>query len=85
MPALFVLDVPEFAAIVTHARATPGFHVSGPVQGYYKVAAQPKLVLNRKALAFKPAVWHGAMTGGFIGRIEQFDNDMLILVDEAAS
>ena len=82
MPAIFVLDVPEFREIVDHALATPGFTVKGPLDGYFKVEAHPTLTLARKTLGFKPAVWHGSMTGGLLGRIDRFDNDVLVLVEE---
>lgn len=81
MPAIFVLDVPEFRPIVDHAREAQGYRVSGPRNGYYKVEANGSLTLRRKSLGFKPAVWHGALTGGLVGRIRQFDNDTLELVD----
>jgi hypothetical protein len=81
MPAIFVLDVPEFLPLVEHARATGDIRVAGPVNGYFKLEADGALRLSRKALGFKPAVWHGALTGGLVGRIERFDNDVLVLAD----
>ena len=85
MPTIFVLDVPEFRPMVDYARDAEGFSVSGPKKGYYVLEADRTLTLHRKTLGFKPAVWHGALTGGLIGRIERFDNDTLALVDEDAS
>jgi hypothetical protein len=82
VPVIFVLDVPEFAALVEHARTREGYRVSGPAQGYYRISAAGRLSFERKALGFKPAVWHGALTGGLLGRIERFDNDLMILVDQ---
>lgn len=84
MPSIFVLDVPEFLPMVEHARKTTGFTVSGPKLGYYKLEAHPAITLKRKELGFKPAVWHGALTGGLIGRIAHFDNDTLLIEEDAA-
>lgn len=79
MPTIFVLDVPEFAALVTHAKTTNEISVSGPVKGYWRISAADVLRFERKTLGFKPAVWHGALTGGLIGSIERFDNDVLVI------
>ncbi|HSV44567.1 MAG TPA: hypothetical protein VLJ58_02145 [Ramlibacter sp.] len=83
MPAIFVLDVPEFLPLVEHARGLPGCRVDGPRLGYWRVSSAGALSFQRKALGFKPAVWHGALTGGLVGRIAHFDNDTLT-IEEAA-
>lgn len=77
MPTIFVLDVPEFLPLVDHAREAPRLTVDGPRLGYYRIQSEDTITLNRKALGFKPAVWHGALTGGLIGQVEHFDNDEL--------
>ena len=84
MPQIFVLDVPEFAALVTQARTQPGWRVDGPRLGYWRIGAAQALEFRRKALGFKPAVWHGALTGGLVGRITHFDNELLRIEDDAA-
>ena len=84
MPSVFVLDVPEFLPLVEHARGLPACKVEGPKLGYWRLTAQPVLQFRRKELGFKPAVWHGALTGGLVGRITHFDNDLLT-IEEAAS
>ena len=81
MPTVFVLDVPEFLPLVEHARGLPDCKVDGPRLGYWRLTANPALNLKRKALGFKPAVWHGALTGGLVGRITHFDNDTLTIED----
>jgi hypothetical protein len=81
MPALFVLDVPEFRALVDHARGIEGCRVDGPRLGYWRVASSAPLSFRRKELGFKPAVWHGALTGGLVGRITHFDNDLLTIAE----
>lgn len=85
MPSIFVLDVPEFLPLVERARNdSAGFTVSGPKLGYYRLQAHRTATFKRKELGFKAAVWHGALTGGLIGNITHFDNDSLVIVDEAA-
>ena len=84
MPAIFVLDVPEFAPFVEHARGAGGCRIDGPRLGYWRVASEGKLEFQRKQLGVKPAVWHGALTGGLVGRITHFDNDRLTVEDAAS-
>lgn len=84
MPTIFVLDVPEFLPLVEHAREVTHLKVSGPRLGYYRVDGEGEIKLNRKALGFKPAVWHGALTGGLVGRVTSFDNDELVIRAETA-
>ena len=81
MPTIYVLDVPEFRSIVDGARSN-GFEVCGPTRGYYRITRAGELVMSRKALGLKPAVWYGALTGGLDGRIVQFDRDTLRVVDQ---
>lgn len=83
MPAIFVLDVPEFLPLVEHARAMPGCTVDGPRLGYWRVSSGSAFSVRRRELGFKPAVWHGALTGGLVGRITHFDNDLLTIEDAA--
>ena len=83
MPSIFVLDVPEFLPLVEHARGMPGCKVDGPRLGYWRVSRDNALEFQRKQLGFKPAVWHGALTGGLVGRVTHFDNDRLS-IEEAA-
>ena len=83
MPAIFVLDVPEFLPLVERARADTGFTVKGPTRGYYRLEAHPTITFRRTELGFKPAIWHGALTGGLMGTVTRFDNDMLVIADEA--
>ncbi len=82
--SLFVLDVPEFAALVQDARARSDYAVTAVEDGYLRIDGGPTLQFNRKALGFKPAVWYGAATGGLSGRIARFDMDELVIEPEAA-
>ena len=55
MPQVFVLDVPEFSALVEQARTRPECRVDGPRLGYWRIASAQPLEFRRKALGFKPA------------------------------
>ncbi len=79
MPTIYVLDVPEFRPIVEHARVNTALTLHGPSRGYFRVSSPGTIRLERKMLGFKPAVWHGSLTGGLVGRITQFDNDVLVI------
>ncbi|MES2535249.1 MAG: hypothetical protein V4632_05180 [Pseudomonadota bacterium] len=85
MVRIFVLDVPEFLPLVAAARNQAGVSVLGPQHDYYRIESETELRFGRRALGFKPAVWHGALTGGFRGRIAHFDNDELLIVSETGA
>ena len=80
MPAIYVLDVPEFRALVPGSKEPCRHRVTNLGNGYYRVEADDELVFNRKELGFKPAVWYGAFTGGLDGKIVQFDRDTVRIV-----
>lgn len=82
MPALYVLDVEEFAPLVRDARAMQGVTVAGPTQGYFRISSPGEIIFNRKSLGFKPAVWYGALTGGLVGHVAEFSRDTLRIVQE---
>jgi hypothetical protein len=75
MVVLYVLDVPEFLPIVEAARKIPGCTITSPQKGYWKVASPTEIILNRKAMQMKPAVWYGLFTGGMNGEIAEFGRD----------
>jgi len=81
--SLFVLDVPEFSALLETARARADHAVTPVEDGYVRIDGAPGLQFSRKALGFKPAVWYGAATGGLTGRIARFDMDELVIEPEA--
>jgi hypothetical protein len=85
MPAVYVLDVPEFRALVRVAREQKGYAVSRLAGGYFRIESPSEIVFTRKELSFKPAIWYGCLTGGLRGHIAQFDRDTLKIVDGAAS
>ncbi len=80
--SVFVLNVEEFLPLVEHAKTRDDIRVSGPAaNGYYRLDADGQMQLSRKTLGFKPAVWHGLLTGGLAGKIGHFDNDELTIVE----
>ena len=81
MPSIFVLDVEEFAPLVQHARARNELRVTGPHKGYWRIDAEGEMNFSRKDLGFNPAVWNGALTGGLIGKVTQFDRNTLRIVE----
>lgn len=83
MSTIFVLDVEEFRPLVDSACARDGFEVSGPVRGYWRIHSTGEMAFSRKDLGFKPAVWNGALTGGLVGKVVQFDKDTLRIIGEA--
>ncbi|MFM0019457.1 VOC family protein [Paraburkholderia azotifigens] len=77
--SVFVLDVPEFSALIDAANATDGYTATRVNDGYIRIDGAPGITFERKALGFKPAVWYGALTGGLVGSIERFDADKLVI------
>lgn len=80
MVTLYVLDVPEFMPIVECARARGGCEIKKFAQGYYRIQAPSEIVLNRKEMKMKPAVWYGLFTGGLIGEIKDWGRDEVRVV-----
>lgn len=74
MVVLYVLDVPEFRPIVEATRAQ-GLKVSEATKGYFKIESEGEIVLNRREMAMKPAVWYGLFTGGMSGEIAEFGRE----------
>jgi hypothetical protein len=77
MATLYVLDVPEFAPFVEAAGKVNGVRVSRI--GDYVALKAGELRISRKATGLRRAVWYGALTGGFEGRLQRFDDDELVI------
>ena len=75
MVVLYVLDVQEFLPIVEAARKLPDCQITKSDKGYWKIVSPTEIVLNRKAMKMKPAVWYGLFTGGMNGEIAEFGRD----------
>lgn len=76
MPSLFVLDVPEFAPLIAGAAADHRVQRQG---GYAMIEAADKVVVERARSGLGDAVWFGALTGGYEGRIVEFNADRLVI------
>jgi hypothetical protein len=75
MVILYVLDVPEFRPIVDAVRARLDCTVGEPKKGYFRIESPNEIVLNRREMKMKPAVWYGLFTGGLNGEIAEFGRD----------
>lgn len=80
MVVLYVLDVEEFLPIVETARRNPECTITKSNKGYYRIVSQTEIVLNRKAMNMKPAVWYGLFTGGMNGEIAEFGREEVRVV-----
>jgi hypothetical protein len=76
MPILFVLDVPEFAPLIAGAAAGHRIQRRG---GYAMIEAAEKVVVERAKSGLGDAVWFGALTGGYEGRVVEFSADRLVI------
>ena len=80
MTALYLLDVPEFAGFAQEA-ARQGFTVRA-AGDYLEVTTEGPLVLERRHIGARPAIWFASLTGGFRGRLVGLDDDRLCLDEE---
>ena len=80
MPAVYVLDVPEFRALADVAESKPDYRVSDVGLGYLLIESDHEIVFERRELGFVPAIWYGAFTGGVVGRIAEFGRDTVRIV-----
>ncbi len=79
MASLFVLDVPEFAPLI-HAAGQGGTQVLRKAN-FARLSAPGRLVVDRAATGLGLAIWYGALTGGYQGRVERFDGDQIVISD----
>jgi hypothetical protein len=82
MVSIYIPNLEEFLPVVERARSIAGCRVSGPIKGYWLVSAEQEIRFERKALGLRVALWNSALTGGFIGRIAEYDRDTLRIVEE---
>lgn len=81
MAAIYLLNVPEFQPLAAAARVQ-GLTVTSVHNGdYLCVGGTGPVELKRKGSGVKLPVWFGAPTGGIDGRIDQFDREVLRVVD----
>jgi len=75
MPSLYVLDVPEFAPLVAAARRKAGFEIAGPKAGYFRIATEGQLRIDRAETGLPEALWFGAFTAGYDGEELVIDSE----------
>lgn len=80
MVVLYVLNVPEFLPVVEAARAMPGCRVTKSEKGYYRVESPTEIILDRREMRMKPAVWYGLFTGGLNGEIAAFGREKVRVI-----
>ena len=76
MPSLFVLDVPEFAPLIAGASGT---HDVRRRNGYAAIEGADRVVVERAKSGLPDAVWFGALTGGYEGRVVEFSAERLVI------
>jgi hypothetical protein len=73
VPALYVLDVPEFAPIIRALTAKSLRAVRAG--GYVRLSSDRAIDLARSEVTMPDAVWFGFAVGGIEGRITRHDVD----------
>ncbi len=76
MATLFILDVPEFRPLAETLAAMPGLRAER-LGSFTRVTAPATLAVARARTGLDKAIWFGALTGGYQGRVERFDEDEL--------
>jgi hypothetical protein len=79
LSGFYVLDVPEFASVVTAAKAIERCRVHEPKRGYIFVQFDGEVEIKRAATGLGEAVWFGCLTGGLDGKIVAFDAERIRL------
>jgi len=79
----FLPAVPEFEPVWTYCHRISGVMIHHNFPGFVAVEASSDLVLHRKEIGIKPAIWFGLFTGGLDGYIAQFDSDSVHLTSRA--
>lgn len=80
MVVVYLLDVPEFKPILEAARHKRDWIVSGPDSDYYRIEATDEIILERREMKLKPAVWYGIFTGGMNGEIAEWNRDIVRVI-----
>ena len=80
--AIYILDVDEFRPLVAALRRRSSLTLEGPVSGYFVAASEGPIEVQREETGLCEAIWFGALTSGFKGRIERFDASALRIVPD---
>lgn len=76
---IFVPDIPEFLPLVRGGEKVDGCTVRAPEGGYWRLEAPRELRFSRKNLGLGPALWNSALSGGFCGKIVEYDDDNIVI------
>jgi hypothetical protein len=79
---VFVPDLAEFEPLVKAASSVEGVSVKEPKLGYWRIVAKDKLSFSRKQLGLRHALWNTTLTGGFCGRLTEYNNDTITIEGE---
>ncbi|MGB6119308.1 MAG: hypothetical protein WBF87_13925 [Mesorhizobium sp.] len=80
MVVVYVLDVAEFHPIVDAAKNNPDYSVTKSDGDYWRIEGGTEIVLNRRDMKLKPAVWYGIFTGGINGEIAEWNRDTVRVI-----
>lgn len=80
MSTLYILDVPEFRPLAEVLTSAPGLSAER-VGSFTRVSTAGTLSVTRASTGLEKAIWFGALTGGYQGRVERFDEDELRIAD----
>lgn len=80
MPALLVLGTPEFTPLLDAARKL-GYDMRD-LGDYTEVTSEHELVVPRADADLRDALWYGALTAGFRGRLVRFDDTEIRIVGD---
>ncbi len=80
MSGFYVLDVPEFSAMVDAARKNAKCRVHEVKAGYRYVEFADAITIERNDTGLAEAVWFGCLTAGLDGRIAELTAERLRLV-----
>lgn len=83
MVRIYVPDIPEFSPLITAVQQKGECEVVPPRDGYWRIESSTGLRFERKELGLGPALWNSALTGGFRGRIVQYDRNVMKIEGEA--
>ena len=79
MSGFYVLDVAEFASVVSAARKIERCRVHPARRGYVYVEFDGEVEIERAGTELGEAVWFGCLTGGLDGKIVRFDAERIRL------
>ncbi|MDO8773295.1 MAG: hypothetical protein Q7K57_32235 [Burkholderiaceae bacterium] len=78
MPAIFVVDLEEFAPVVEGC-CKAGHTVTGPTAGYWTIESQSDITLVRKEMGLGPALWYTCLAGGIQGQLTDYGRETLTI------